>query len=62
MSEYAIVIAISAISTIVGVTIGLFIGSSGVAKDGEKAAIQHGAAHYDPKSGEFTWNDEGKTP
>lgn len=21
-------------------------------------AIQHNAAHYDPKTGDFTWNDE----
>ena len=25
-------------------------------------AIKHGAAHYDQKTGKFTWNDERKTP
>jgi hypothetical protein len=26
----------------------------------ESAAIQHNAAHYDAKTGAFTWNDEKK--
>jgi hypothetical protein len=27
-----------------------------------REAIEHGAAHHDPKTGEFTWNEERKTP
>jgi hypothetical protein len=59
MNEYAVaMIVVSAISTIGGATIGLFITSRGVAREWERAAIKHGAAHYNEQTGAFTWNDE----
>lgn len=30
--------------------------------DWQQQAIEHNAAHYDAKTGEFTWNEKGEQP
>jgi Na+/glutamate symporter len=42
----------------VGLLIGILVGERGV----ESTAIKHNAAHYDAKTGDFTWNDEKPQP
>lgn len=49
---------------LIGATIGFMIGAFGMGTacdyDSNKDAITHHAAHYDPQTGAFTWNDEVK--
>ena len=41
-------------------TVFLLVGMAFGRDDVKKAAIDHGCAHYDSKSGGFTWGDEAK--
>lgn len=37
---------------------GLFAGDVGGGVRVQQQAIEHNAAHYDPRTGAFTWNEE----
>jgi hypothetical protein len=51
-----------ALAGVICTLLGVLCATSKVENEWKKKAIQHGAAHYDSKSGEFTWNDERKAP
>lgn len=42
----------------VGLAIGIVIGSIATSSQANSDAVAHNAAHYDSKTGKFTWNDE----
>lgn len=49
---------LATVSTVTGIFLGFAIANA----DWKREAVQRGAAHYDVKTGEFTWSYERKTP
>lgn len=55
-------LAIGVVSMLLGLVIGGFIAGN-LAREGlQRAAINHNAAHYDPRTGAFTWNEPESKP
>ena len=46
------------LGVIIGCVLGIAIGLALNNGDWRQSAIEHNAAHYDAKTGEFTWNQE----
>jgi hypothetical protein len=49
-----------ALGFIVGVSLGAHLGSRDKKNEMQEDAVKNGHAHYDPKTRQFTWNDEVK--
>lgn len=56
-----ITIGLSAVA-VLSFIMGVFLTYTSMKACWEKKAVRYGAAHYDVKTGEFTWNSERKTP
>ena len=50
------------IGVLVGMVVFLPVGGCIQSGGWQRSAIEHNAAHYDSKTGEFTWNQEKATP
>ena len=58
LAAFADAIAGTALIATVALLFSLAIYKIAVMPMWEAACIKHGAAHYDPKTSRFTWNDE----
>ncbi len=60
MNDNASIMAALFAGIVIGFIVGLLVFPPLVNNTWEAAVIKHDAAHYDPKTGAFTWNAEAK--
>ncbi len=60
MNDDAPLLALFFVGTVIGFGLGMFVWTATANNSWEAAAIKHGAAHYHPTTGKFTWNAEVK--